>query len=166
MKTVYFSLGSNLGDREAMLQAAIDAMHARDLRIVRLSSVYETEPTDVPNQRWFLNLVAEAQTGLFPKQLLARIAKIEQSLGRRRLLPKGPRTIDIDILFYGNFIVRTPALVIPHARFAQRRFVLAPMAELAPELRDPVSRRSMRDLLAETAGQTVRKIPFQPSLPS
>ena len=151
-----------MGDREAMLQAALDQLQSPDLRIVRVSSVYETEPTDLPQQRWFLNLVAEAQTDLFPRQLLARVQKVEQQLGRRRLTPKGPRTIDIDILFYGNFVVRLPALVIPHERFAARRFVLAPMVELAPDLRDPLSRRSMRDLLATTAGQTVRKIDFRP----
>jgi 2-amino-4-hydroxy-6-hydroxymethyldihydropteridine diphosphokinase len=166
MKTVYLSLGSNVGDREAMLQAAIDELHAPDLRVVHVSPVYETEPMDVPNQRWFLNLVLEGQTDLFPKQLLARIQKIEQRLGRRRTTPKGPRTIDIDIVFYGNFVIRTPSLVIPHERFAQRSFVLTPMVELAPNLRDPVSRRSMRDLLAQTTRQTVRMIDFRPVIPS
>ena len=166
MKTVYLSLGSNVGDREAMLQAAIDELHAADLCVVRVSPVYETEPMDVPNQRWFLNLVLEVQTDLFPKQLLARIQKIEQRLGRRRATPKGPRRIDIDILFYGNFVIRTPSLVIPHERFTQRRFVLAPIVELAPDLRDPVSRRSMRDLLAQTPRQNVRRTDFRPVIPA
>src|ERR1051326_6739868 len=110
MKTVYLGLGSNLGDRQAMLQAAIDELHAQDVSVVRLSSVYETEPMDRPHQPWFLNLVAEIKTDLFPLQLLARIGKIEQRLGRRRTVPKGPRSIDIDILLYGNFVVDTPAL--------------------------------------------------------
>jgi 2-amino-4-hydroxy-6-hydroxymethyldihydropteridine diphosphokinase len=166
MKTVYLGLGSNIGDREAMLQAAIDQLHAEEVRIVRVSSVYETEPMDVHGQRWFLNLVAEAQTDLFPMQLLARTGKLEQQLGRRRLVAKGPRTIDIDILFYGNFVIRTPKLIIPHERFAERRFVLAPLAELAPELRDPVSRCSIRELLGKVAGQTIRKVEFQPRLPT
>jgi 2-amino-4-hydroxy-6-hydroxymethyldihydropteridine diphosphokinase len=165
MKTVFLGLGSNVGDRERMLQAAIDQLHAPDLFLVRLSSVYETEPMDVPNQPWFLNLVAEARTELFPLQLLARISKIEQQLGRRRLAPKGPRTIDIDILFYGNFVVRTAALAIPHQRLAERRFVLAPMVELAPELRDPLSRKTMRELLGAVAGQAVRKMDFEPVIP-
>src|SRR5713226_8130947 len=160
-KTVYLSLGSNVGDREQMLQAAIDQLNSSQVRITRISSVYETEPQGQPNQRWFLNLVVEAETELFPRQLLARVAKIEQQLGRRRMLAKGPRTIDIDILFYGNFIIDTAELTIPHPRFSERRFVLAPMVELAPELRDPVSRRTMRDLLAGTTGQGVKKVEFR-----
>jgi 2-amino-4-hydroxy-6-hydroxymethyldihydropteridine diphosphokinase len=161
VKTVYLGLGSNLGDREQMLQAAIDHLHSREVRITRASSVYETEPRERRNQRWFLNVVVEAETDLFPRQLLARIAKIEQQLGRRRMTKNGPRTIDIDILFYGNFVVETTELTIPHPRFSERRFVLAPMVELAPELRDPVSRRSMRELLGATAGQAVKKAEFR-----
>src|SRR5207248_357151 len=120
-----------------------------------------TEPMDLPGQRWFLNLVAEVQTSLFPLQLLARISKIEQQLGRRRMVAKGPRTIDIDILLYGNFVIRTPNLVIPHERLSERRFVLLPLLELAPDLRDPASRRPLRDLLGEVSGQAVRKVDFQ-----
>jgi 2-amino-4-hydroxy-6-hydroxymethyldihydropteridine diphosphokinase len=160
-KTVYLGLGSNVGDREKMLQTAIERLQSPELRITRASSVYETEPQGRRNQGWFLNLVVEAQTDLFPRQLLRRIARIEQELGRRRMLANGPRTIDIDILFYGNFAVKTQELEIPHPRFAERRFVLAPMVELAPELRDPVSRRTMRELLPGTAGQGVRKVEFR-----
>ena len=160
-KTVYLGLGSNVGAREEMLQTAIDRLQSPELRIVRASSIYETEPQGRRNQRWFLNLVVEAETDLFPRQLLGRIAKIEQELGRRRMMANGPRTIDIDILFYGNFVVETPELKIPHPRFAERRFVLAPMMELAPELRDPVSRRTMRELLPGMAGQAVRKVEFR-----
>jgi len=158
MKTVYLGLGSNLGDREAMLQAAVRALESPRLRILRVSPVYETEPVDVSGQHWFLNQVAEAETDLFPLQLLHRTAKVEAQLGRRRLAPQGPRTIDIDILLYGNSIVTTPALEIPHPRFRARRFVLAPLADLAPELRDPVTRKTVRELLGELRGQTVRKI--------
>lgn len=161
MKTVYLGLGSNVGEREQMLQAAIDRLESAEFRVLRVSSVYETEPQGQRNQRWFLNLVVEAETDLFPRQLLGRIAKIEQELGRRRMLANGPRTIDIDILFYGSFVVATPELQIPHPRFAQRRFVLAPMVELAPELRDPVTRRTMRELLPATAGQGLRKVEFR-----
>jgi 2-amino-4-hydroxy-6-hydroxymethyldihydropteridine diphosphokinase len=164
MKTVYLGLGSNVGERAEMLQAAIHGLHAADVRITRVSSVYETEPQGRVNQRWFFNLVAEAETDLFPKQLLGRIGRIERRLGRRRMLANGPRTIDIDILFFGNFTIRSPELTIPHPRFAERRFVLAPMVELAPELRDPVTRRTMRELLPATAGQTVRKVDFRPDL--
>lgn len=162
MKTVYLGLGSNVGDREQMLQAAIDKLHGQDFRIKRISPVYETEPRERRSQRWFLNLVVEAETDLFPRQLLRRIGRIEQQLGRRRMAANGPRTIDIDILFFGGFVVETPELTIPHPRFTERRFVLAPMVELAPEWRDPVSRRTMRELLPATAGQGVRKVAFRP----
>jgi 2-amino-4-hydroxy-6-hydroxymethyldihydropteridine diphosphokinase len=165
-KTVYLGLGSNVGKREEMLQAAINRLQSRELRILRVSSVYETEPQGRRNQRWFLNLVVEAETDLFPRQLLGRIARIEQQLGRRRMLANGPRTIDIDILFYGSFVIDTPELKIPHPRFAERRFVLAPMAELAPDLRDPLSRRTMRELLPATAGQGVRKVESRVQCPS
>ena len=158
MKIVYLSLGSNLGDREAMLQAAVRALESPRLRIRRLSPIYETEPMDVPGQHWFLNQVAEAETDLFPLQLLHRTAKVEAQLGRRRLAPRGPRTIDIDILLFENSIVTTPVLEIPHPRFRARRFVLAPLADLAPELCDPVTRKTVRELLAELRGQAVRKI--------
>ena len=158
MKKVYLGLGSNLGDRDAMLRAALDALESPGLHIHRVSPVYETEPMDVPGQHWFLNLVAEAQTDLFPLQLLHRTLKIEAQLGRRRLAPKGPRSIDIDILLFGNSVVTTPTLEIPHPRFRLRRFVLAPLADLAPNLRDPVTRRTVRELLGELQGQAVRKI--------
>ena len=158
MKTVYLGLGSNMGDRAAMLQAAMRALESPRLHILRVSPVYETEPMDVPGQHWFLNQVAEAETDLFPLQLLRRIAKVEAQLGRRRLAPKGPRTIDIDILLFGNSVVTTPVLEIPHPRFRSRRFVLAPLAELAPDLRDPVTRKTVRELLGDLRGQAVRKI--------
>ena len=158
MKTVYLGLGSNLGDREAMLEAAVCALESPRLHVRRVSPVYETEPMDVPGQHWFLNQVAEAETDLFPLQLLHRTTKVEARLGRRRLAPKGPRTIDIDILLFGNSVVTTPVLEIPHPRFRDRRFVLAPLADLAPDLRDPVTRKTVRELLGEVRGQAVRKI--------
>ncbi len=157
-KTVYLSLGSNLGDREASLRRALERLEAPDLRIRRVSAIYETEPQDVRDQPWFLNLVAEADTDLFPKQLLARVQKIELELGRKRGRPKGPRTIDIDILFYGESTVATGELTIPHPRLTQRRFVLEPLAELAPELRHPVGRRTVRELLAAAPAQAVRRM--------
>lgn len=158
MKTVYLGLGSNLGDREALLREALRALESPGLHIQRVSPVYETEPVDVAGQHWFLNLVAEAATDLFPLQLLHRTARIEIQLGRPRVAPKGPRTIDIDILLFGNAIVNTPKLEIPHPRFRERRFVLAPLVDLAPQLRDPVTRKSVRELLSEVQGQSVRKI--------
>lgn len=166
MKIIYLSLGSNVGDREQNLQSAIDHVAAADLRVTRISSVYETEPMDFKEQRAFLNLVAEAETDLFPMMLLSRIRKIELALGRKRVGPaKGPRTIDIDILLYGKFIVHSAQLEVPHPRMHERRFVLAPMVELAPDLRHPESRRTMRELLANLEGQRVRKVDFTPRIP-
>jgi 2-amino-4-hydroxy-6-hydroxymethyldihydropteridine diphosphokinase len=158
MKTIYLSLGSNLGDREGHLREAIALVGAEGLRVLRVSSLYETEPMEVRDQPWFLNLVVEAETDLFPKQVLARIRKIELGLGRRRGRPKGPRTIDIDILLYGESVIETTELIVPHPRLAERRFVLEPLVELVPELRHPVNRRTMRELLAATAGQVVKRI--------
>ena len=158
MKTVYLGLGSNMGDRQAMLREALAALESPQLHIRRVSPVYETEPMYVADQHWFLNMAAEAETDLFPLQLLHRTSRVEARLGRRRLTPKGPRTIDIDILLFGNSVMRTPSLEIPHPRFRERRFVLAPLADLAPELRDPVTRKTVRQLLGEVAGQVVRRI--------
>jgi len=158
MKKVYLGLGTNLGDRQAMLRAALEALESPGLNICRVSPVYETEPMEVTGQGWFLNLVAEVETDLFPLQLLHRISKMEARLGRRRLARKGPRTIDIDILLFANFVIRTPVLEIPHPRFRHRRFVLAPLADLAPDLRDPETGKSIRQLLGELQGQIVRPI--------
>ena len=157
MKTVYLSLGSNVGNREEMLQQAVRLLASAAFRITRMSSVYETEPQDVRGQPWFLNMVLEAETTLFPRQLLGRIQKVEQQLGRRRLAPKGPRTIDIDILLFGTAVIDTTGLTVPHPRMAERRFVLEPMTELAPDLRHPVLRRTMRELLGTIRRQTVRR---------
>jgi len=166
VKIAYLSLGSNLGHRERLLEAALRGLNAPDLRILRVSPVYETEPADLPNQPWFLNLVAEAETTLFPRQLLARALKVERKLGRRRDTPKGPRTIDIDILFYGGFVLDTPELTLPHPRFAARRFVLAPLVDLAPGFRDPVSRHTMAELLVAAPRQAVRRVEFVPEVPA
>jgi 2-amino-4-hydroxy-6-hydroxymethyldihydropteridine diphosphokinase len=167
MKIVYLSLGSNVGDREQTLQSALDRLHAPDLGIVRVSSVYETEPVDFKEQRHFLNLVAEAETDLFPLLLLARTQKVELQLGRKRAgPPKGPRTIDIDILLFGRFTIQSARLEVPHPRLHERRFVLAPMLELAPELRHPTLGRTMRELLVNLEGQKIRKADFMPRMPT
>jgi 2-amino-4-hydroxy-6-hydroxymethyldihydropteridine diphosphokinase len=163
VKTVYLSLGSNLGEREQKLQAALDRLTATGVTVKRVSSVYETEPVDFKDQPYFLNLAAEAETSLFPMMLLSKIQKIELELGRRRAgPPKGPRAIDIDILFYGGFRIQSARLLIPHPRMHERRFVLAPMAELAPGLRHPTLRTTMRELLANLEGQKARKVDFAP----
>jgi 2-amino-4-hydroxy-6-hydroxymethyldihydropteridine diphosphokinase len=149
-KTVYISLGSNLGDRAAMLSRAITAMNSAGVRAVRQSSFYITEPVGAPGQAWFLNAVAEAETSLLPLQLLHALLKIERELGRRRITPHGPRTIDLDILFYGSSVIRSKELEVPHPRLTQRRFVLLPLAHLAPEFRHPTLHKSVTQLLAET----------------
>jgi 2-amino-4-hydroxy-6-hydroxymethyldihydropteridine diphosphokinase len=158
MKKVYLSLGSNLGDREKNLRDAIDHLERAGIHMARVSSVYETEPMELRQQPWFLNLVVEGETDLFPHQLLQKIMRIELAMGRKRLVPKGPRNIDIDILLYGNFVIHSERLDVPHPRLAERRFVLDPLAELSPDLRHPVSRRTVREMLSAVAGQAVRKV--------
>ena len=158
MRTVYLGLGSNVGDRGKNLAEAIERLAGLGLRIGRVSSIYETEPVGFAAQRWFLNLVVEAETDLFPMQLLARTLKIERLLGRVRTIKNGPRTIDIDILFYGKIVIRSAALEVPHPRLAERRFVLAPLAELAPDLRHPLTHRSVREMLDAAPAQKVRRV--------
>jgi 2-amino-4-hydroxy-6-hydroxymethyldihydropteridine diphosphokinase len=158
LKTVYLGLGSNIGDREAQLRAAVERLAANDLRLLRVSPIYETEPLELTAQRWFLNQVLEAETSLFPMQLLARVGRIERALGRVRTVPNGPRTIDIDILLYGASVVRSEKLEIPHPRMAERRFVLAPLADLNPDLRHPVTHRTVKEMLEAAPGQAVRRV--------
>jgi 2-amino-4-hydroxy-6-hydroxymethyldihydropteridine diphosphokinase len=156
LKIVYLGLGSNVGDSESLLQSALEALNGPDLKLLRVSGIYETEPIGLREQRWFLNLAAEFETNLFPKQLLHRIQKVEKNLGRTRTVRNGPRTIDIDILLYGNAVVETDELEIPHPRYRERRFTLAPLAELNPALRDPVTHRTMAEMLAGLKGQSIR----------
>ncbi len=157
-KRVYLSLGSNVGDREANLNSAIARLETIG-EIVAVSSFYETEPVEVAAQPWFLNCAVAVETEKMPKQLLAAILDIEQQMGRRRVRKKGPRTIDIDILLFGNSIVDTQGLTVPHPAMHQRRFVLEPLAEIAPEVRHPVFKRTIRELRdALPAGQAVRRI--------
>lgn len=158
MKKIYLGLGSNVGDRRATLDRGIEALNGPGLRILRVSPIYETEPQGLREQEWFLNLVAEAETTLFPRQLLQRIRRVEREFGRKRTVANGPRTLDIDILFFAHSVIATADLQVPHPRYAERRFVLAPMADLVPEWRDPATGKSMRYLLDELKGQKVRKI--------
>jgi 2-amino-4-hydroxy-6-hydroxymethyldihydropteridine diphosphokinase len=153
MKLVHLGLGSNIGNREAHLTKAVGELQARDLRLRRLSGIYETEPMGLREQRWFLNQVAEFETELLPLQLLRRIRRIETRLGRTRVMVNGPRTIDIDIVLYGNAIVKTPDLEIPHPRYRERRFVLEPLAELNASLKDPETGRTVAEMLDAVGGQ-------------
>jgi 2-amino-4-hydroxy-6-hydroxymethyldihydropteridine diphosphokinase len=157
MKTlVYLSLGSNVGDRAANMNTAIDRLRAFG-EIVAVSSFYETEPVEFTAQPWFLNCAVTLDTDQSPKQLLAAILDIEQQLGRRREQKKGPRIIDIDILFFDNAIVDEQGLTIPHPAMQERRFVLEPLAEIAPDVLHPVFKRTIRELRdALPLGQAVR----------
>ena len=161
-KTIYLSLGSNVGDRAAHLAAGIAALEAAGVRVTQRSSLYATEPVDFQTQSWFLNCVVAAETDLMPRQLLRVIREIERRLGRRRLVRRGPRTLDIDILFYGGAIVRARDLVIPHPRLPERRFVLAPLREIAPTLRHPLLGKTIAELLAELRDSSrVRRVHTQ-----
>jgi 2-amino-4-hydroxy-6-hydroxymethyldihydropteridine diphosphokinase len=157
LKTVYIGLGSNLGDRAENLRKARERIEASGVRIRRGSSLYETEPREMLDQPWFLNQAIEAETTLFPRQLLARLLMIEREMGRVRAIPKGPRTIDLDILLFGNAVVHAAGLEIPHPRLSERRFVLEPLAELVPDLRPRRGRRTVREMLAEVMDQPVRR---------
>jgi len=157
-KIVYLSLGSNVGDREANLHSAIE--HLRSLgEVAAVSSFYETEPVEFTAQPWFLNCVVKLDTGKTPKELLAGLLAVEQLMGRRRTQKKGPRTIDIDILLYGDSIIETEGLTIPHPTLHQRRFVLEPLAEIASGVRHPALKRTIRELRDTLPpGQAVRKL--------
>jgi 2-amino-4-hydroxy-6-hydroxymethyldihydropteridine diphosphokinase len=144
-KTVYLSLGSNVGDRRTNLETALARLGELG-EIKAVSSFYETEPVDLAAQPWFLNCAAALETEIMPRRLLGRVQAIEQAMGRRRLQPKGPRTIDIDILLFGNSVVDTGELTIPHPALHERRFVLEPLSEIAGNLRHPVLKRTIREL--------------------
>jgi 2-amino-4-hydroxy-6-hydroxymethyldihydropteridine diphosphokinase len=148
MATVYLSLGSNLGDREKNLGDAIAALPGAGARVTRVSSLYETEPVDFTKQPWFLNCVVKAETELPPLELLHSVRAIEARAGSKKEFAKGPRLLDIDILVYGDATMDTPELQVPHPRMTQRRFVLVPLVELAPELLHPSWNATVGEMLA------------------
>jgi 2-amino-4-hydroxy-6-hydroxymethyldihydropteridine diphosphokinase len=155
---VYLSLGSNLGDREAHLEDAQNRLGAIG-RIVAVSSFYETEPVEFTDQPWFLNCAVALETALTPQQLMTSLLGIEEAMGRQRVRRKGPRIIDIDILLFGDTIVDTAEVTIPHPAMHERRFVLEPLAEIAPNLLHPVRRKAIRELRdALPEGKVVRKL--------
>jgi 2-amino-4-hydroxy-6-hydroxymethyldihydropteridine diphosphokinase len=151
---VYLALGSNIGDRESHLKGAIRGLSNRGIEIMQSASIYSTEPKDVEDQPWFLNTIIKINTSLQPGELLETCLAVEKENARVRDGIKGPRTLDIDIIFYGVQVIRGPDLVVPHPRFRERRFVLEPLAEIAPDFIDPSSGKAVRQLLQETLDNT------------
>jgi 2-amino-4-hydroxy-6-hydroxymethyldihydropteridine diphosphokinase len=153
MTGIYLSLGSNVGERGENIARAIAALAGFGVRVVKRSALYETEPVEMREPEWFLNCVVEALTDLPPRELMRALLEIERSLGRERTVSvtrKLPRIIDLDILFYGSEIIREAGLEIPHPRMAERRFVLVPLAEIAPGVMHPVLKKTVQEVLAET----------------
>lgn len=146
MKTIYLGLGSNLGDRRALLEDALRRIEDAGITITKRSTIIETEPAYVLDQPRFLNMAIEAQTTLMPRVLLRTLQRIEREMGRKKIIDKGPRSIDIDILFYGDTVMRSKDLTIPHALLHERRFVLEPLHEIAPRLLHPLLRRTIAEL--------------------
>lgn len=147
-KTTYIGLGSNKGNREGNILLAVRGLMEAGFRVNRLSALYETEPVGVDNHAPYLNMVAEVEvTNITPSQMLARMVRIEYLLGRRHKFLKAPRTIDLDLLFYGDVTVDSATLVVPHAKLTERNFVLVPMVELAPDFVHPVEKKTVSELL-------------------
>jgi 2-amino-4-hydroxy-6-hydroxymethyldihydropteridine diphosphokinase len=154
MNGIYLSLGSNIGARAGNIARALAELPEHGVRVVGRSSLYETEPVEFLAQGWFLNCVVEVETDLAPVELMRALLDIERAMGRERVAPKGPRIIDVDILLYGSRVVREADLEIPHPRMAERRFVLVPFAEIAPRGVHPVLKKTVAEMLAETADRS------------
>jgi 2-amino-4-hydroxy-6-hydroxymethyldihydropteridine diphosphokinase len=142
----YISAGSNLGDRKSNLKFALSSL-GRGGAVSKISSYYETEPEGFLDQPWFINLAIELKTNLAPLELLSFFREIEASCGRVRTFPNAPRTLDLDILLYGDAVINENDLIIPHPRLSERRFVLEPLAQIAPNVIHPVLKKSMQSLL-------------------
>jgi 2-amino-4-hydroxy-6-hydroxymethyldihydropteridine diphosphokinase len=164
MITVYIALGTNVGEREANLLQALRLLPESGVHIRRVSSIYETEPVDYLDQEWFLNAVLEGETELDALDLLIVLRVIEARMGSKKAFAKGPRKIDLDILLYGNETIDTPELQVPHPRMLERKFVLIPLAEIAPNLRHPSWKSGVAHLLAASADHSaVKKFHDAPS---
>ena len=153
----YLSLGSNLGDRAGHLREATRRLQSVG-HVQSVSSFYETEPVEFTDQPWFLNCAVALETASTPKELMTQLLEIEKIMGRERIQKKGPRTIDIDLLLLADLVVNRPGLNIPHPSMHERRFVLEPLAEIAPEAKHPSLNKTVRELLEELpSGQSVRR---------
>ena len=157
-QTVYLSLGTNVGDRRKNLRDAIAALGDAGVRVTRVSSTYETEPVDYVDQPWFLNSAVEAETELGAVELLHVLRGIEAQMGSKKLVAKGPRLIDMDVLLYGDTVIDTPELQVPHPRMHLRRFVLEPLAEIAPNARHPVLGLTVSEMLAQTPDKSAVRV--------
>jgi 2-amino-4-hydroxy-6-hydroxymethyldihydropteridine diphosphokinase len=151
MSRVAIALGSNLGDREGHLRAAVTAL-TPFVQHIRVSTFHDTAPVGVVPQPMFLNAALVGETSLSAHDLLERLLAIEQELGRERPFPGAPRTLDLDVILFDNAVIDTASLTVPHPRFRERRFVLEPLAELAPDWKDPVSGRTVEELLRLVSG--------------
>jgi GTP cyclohydrolase IV len=154
---VYLALGANIGDRQGNIDAALQRLNAA-VHIEMVSSVYETEPVGYLDQPRFFNLVCRGTSALPPDELLSFVKQIESDLGRQPAIRNGPRAIDIDILLYDDLHIERDELVIPHPRMHERAFVLVPLAEIAPDVVEPVSGKPIRELARTIAQQGITRL--------
>ena len=148
MVNVYIGIGSNLGNEEDNIKKSIGLI-GRKLKVLKISSLYETEPVGYEKQNWFLNCIIEASTTLTPQGLLGFLQSIEKVFGRIATIKNGPRIIDLDILFYGNRVINQKNLIVPHPRLHQRLFVLKPLNEISPDFIHPILKKSIKELYSE-----------------